>query len=121
LATQWGYFLARAAIKWKFPLINAAAVSTTQRKMGQSGQSSVAPSCKQMWEKLDTIGAGRMLQDELGVDSTGTLMMKINSFLEVEGESKEDLSGDLLAVVLIPILANTASLTHSLLAALIRL
>ena len=99
---QWGYFLAKAATKWKFPVVNAAAVSTTQRKMGQSGQSSVAPSCKQKWGKLDTIGAGRMMRDGLGVDSTGTLMMKINGFLEVEGESEEDFSGDLSAVPYLP-------------------
>jgi hypothetical protein len=90
---QWGYLLARAATKWKFPVINTAAVSTTHQRMGQSGQSSVLLSCKRMWGKMDTIGAGKILRDRLGVDSTETSIMKISSFLEVEAESEEGLSG----------------------------
>jgi hypothetical protein len=107
--------LAKAATKWKLPVVNAAAVSTTQCKMGQSGKSSVLLSCNQMWGKLDMIGAGRMFQVGIDAESTGTSMTKINGFLEGEGESKEDLAG----IGLIPMLANTASFTRSLLASLI--
>ncbi len=72
-----------------------------------------------MWGKLDTIGAGKILRDRLGIDSTGTLVMKISNFLEVEAESEECLLGVSVGG-LIPILANTATLTRSLLAGLIR-
>ncbi len=68
-----------------------------------------------MWGKLDMIGAGRILWVGVDAESTGTLMTKINGFLEGEGESKEDLAG----IGLIPMLANTASFMRSLSASLI--
>jgi hypothetical protein len=68
-----------------------------------------------MWGKLDMIGAGGISLVGVNAESTGTLMTKINGFLEGEGESKEDSAG----IGLIPMLVNTASFMRSLLASLI--
>jgi hypothetical protein len=65
-----------------------------------------------MWGKLDTIGAGKILRDRLGVDSTGTSIMKISGFLEKEAESELGLSG-------VSGRLNTHTCQHSLLDAIL--
>ncbi len=65
----------------KLPVVNAAAVLTTQRMTGQLALSSLDPICNWMCGKLDTIGAGRIPFVPEEDDKTAMSAIKIRGTL----------------------------------------
>jgi hypothetical protein len=100
--------LAMAAMKWKLPVVSAAAVSMTQRRTGHDGLSNLEPNWMWMYGKLVTIGAGNMFFDGLADDRTETSMTRIIILAFLAG------GGCVLELVVIAEALSVALLTHKL-------